>query len=561
MLRMYTDHLLRKQTELSGTWKMEQFSDKEELLGTYTAVVPSCWQSTRGLEDFRGHCKYTKKIYTGGGNIRLVFKGVSHTADVWLDGKYIAHHYTAYTPFDTVVKNVAPGEHTLEVMADNRMTDYATLNFPNDYYSYGGITRPVILEELGNAYIHSLHITPEKTENGWKATFRLQVKNISGAANLKATVELLGKTLSFGIPENGDVTQTAEFTDVQVWSPENPALYIAKATLFEGETPADDLYERFGFREIKVVGDKIMLNGKPLFIKGFNRHEDFGGIGCAVPESIMNMDIDIILSTGANLIRTSHYPNDERFLDLCDERGVLVWEESHARQLYLPRMQLPHYRKQSADCIYEMITNHYNHPSIIMWGILNECETYSDFAVECYRKQIAQIKSLDRSRPTTQATNKYCKDQTHDQPDILSFNLYNGWYYDDDPKEFLAKIKAYADENGGAGKPYIVSEFGAAAIYGYRSFAEVKYSEERQAKILCNLIDAFSSVDYVSGLIVWLYADSRVDSDFSAWNSRPKAQNNKGVVDTYRQPKMAYYAVRDAFTKLPTYQLEEKANG
>ncbi len=557
MFRMFDDHFVRKQISLCSSYKMEKLSNEGEVLGTYTVTVPSCWQSTIGLEDFRGQCRYSKKINTNGGNIRFVFKGVSHTADVYFDGKHIAHHYNAYTPFDALALGVSAGEHELQIVADNRFSEDSTLHIPNDYYSYGGITRPVIMEEIGDAYIEYLHITPIKLQNSWEAKIEVLIKSLKDDNNLSLKVEVLDKVLDFDVKfcdgEYKAVSSVA-FENVNVWSIENPNLYIAKARLYNADMVIDDLLERFGFREIKTEGRKILLNGKQLFIKGFNRHEDFGGIGCAIPENIMNMDIDIILSTGANLIRTSHYPNDERFLDLCDERGVLVWEEAHARQIFLETMSLPNFRKQSANCIEEMITSHYNHPSIILWGILNECDTYSDYAVECYIAQIDQIKSLDKSRPTTQATDKFFKDKTHGLPDIISFNIYDKWYANNNPKAHLDEIKKYVDNNGGNDKPMLISEFGAAAIYGYRSFSEVKWSEERQAKVIYELIDDYSSIDYLSGVIIWQYADARVDSEFREWNSRPKAQNNKGIVDCYRQPKMSYYAVKNSFSKIPTYK-------
>lgn len=147
-----------------------------------------------------------------------------------------------------------------------------------------------------------------------------------------------------------------------------------------------------------------------------------------IPVQLMAQDLDLMADMGANAVRTCHYPNDERFLDLCDERGFLVWEENHARGLKLHDMQNPNFERQCEDCIREMIENHYNHPAIVIWGILNECASDTPEGRVMYQKQFEQIKSLDTTRPTTTATCQHFKDLCLDLPDVVSFNIYSGWY-------------------------------------------------------------------------------------------------------------------------------------
>lgn len=558
MIRMFDVHNERKQREIGGYWRMEKLTADGSVAEVYTATVPSCWESMRGLEDFRGRCRYIKKVSTCGGNLRLIFKGVSHTADVRFDGEHIAHHYNAYTQFETVISKVDAGEHTIEVVADNTFSDKSTLHFPNDYKSYGGITRPVILEELNDAYIKYAHITPILRDGKWFARIEVEVDNISSVfENLALTVTTEGKEqTATDVFFDNDVYKTEfsfSFDDVTEWTPENPKLYTVNLKLFDGEKIIDDLNERFGFREVKTEGNRILLNGKPIYIKGFNRHEDYGTLGCAVPEGIMAEDLDIIIASGANLVRTSHYPNDERFLDMCDERGILVWEEAHARQIYTDRMKNPNFKKQAIDGIDEMIINHYNHPSIILWGVLNECDSVSEVGREAYTFHFNRIKELDSSRLTTTASNKYFKDICHDLPDVISFNYYPQWYYNGNPKEYLERLRKYVTDSCGIDKPMLISEFGGAAIYGYRSFSNVKWSEDRQAEIMDNLINIFYDIDFLSGMIIWQFADCRVDSEFPEFTARPKTQNNKGVLDIYRQPKMSYYTVCKNFSKKENY--------
>ncbi len=559
MIRMFEAHEKRNQKELGGLWKLETLSKNGDVTGVYSIAVPSVWESVHGLEDYRGRGRYSTKVFTASENVRLVFKGISHTADIYFDGKHVGHHYNAYTPFTVALTDIEAGEHLLEVVADNSFSPDSALHVPNDYRTYGGINRPVAIEELSNAYIEYLHVKNTRTEKGWDTEFVAKICRFKdNGKTYTASAELAGKTVEFGnIVFDGDsaiITAKAEYSGVDEWLPETPNLYFAHAKLFESGEYIDDLKERIGFRDVKIDGEKILVNGKQVFLKGFNRHEDYATLGSAVPENIMVYDLDIIAATGSNFIRTCHYPNDERFLDMCDEKGFFVWEEGHARGLNEDRMRNPNFKKQSADCIEEMVLNHFNHPSIIMWGILNECASHTEYGAECYKLQYDQLKELDPSRPRTSATCQHLKDLCYDMEDIVSINIYPKWYVNTDIMEYYGKIKEYIDTCLSSPKPIIVSECGGAAIYGYRSFSNVKWSEDRQCDVLKELIETLSSTEEISGIAIWQFADCRIDDDFKDWNSRPKTQNNKGIVDIYRNPKQGYYTVRDCFGKIKPYK-------
>ncbi len=560
---MFETNEKRNQRELGGLWKLETLSASGEVTGVYSASVPSVWETICGLEDYRGLGKYSTTVRTKSSNVRLVFKGVSHTGDVYFDGRHVGHHYNAYNPFTVEVGAVSEGEHLLEVIADNRFSPDSALHVPNDYRTYGGINRPVAIEELGNAYIEYLHVKNSRGEKCWESEIVAKVRRFGeNSSEYSAELTLAGKTITLecaGFEENAAIfSAKTAFEGVDEWMPETPSLYIAHAKLFENGEYIGDLKERIGFRDIKIDGEKILINGKQIFLKGFNRHEEYGTLGCAVPESLMNFDLDIIASTSANFVRTSHYPNDERFLDMCDERGFFVWEEGHARGLDENKMKNPNFKKQSADCLEEMVINHYNHPSIIIWGILNECASHTEYGAECYKLQYDQLKALDPSRPRTSATCYHLKDLCYDMEDIISLNIYPRWYtwYGNDyaPLEHYQKIREYIDTCVSSKKPIIISECGAAAIYGYRTFSHVKWSEDRQCDVIKELIEGLSASDEISGVAIWQFADCRIDGDFRDWNSRPKTQNNKGIVDIYRNPKQSYYTVKECFGNIKSYK-------
>lgn len=561
MIRLFRQHYIRETEELEGVWEFRlDGCDK-----VYQLAVPGCMEQHPDLLKTRGTGVYAREVYVEqDGNIRLEFKGVSHTGDIFWDGEQIAHHYNAFTGFSAVVRNVKKGRHRLEVRIDNTFGEHSALHVPNDYYTYGGITRPVAMERVADTYISGVHFTPYLKDGVWKARLEIKIHNLAqrpaeiavesclerrGDGNCPQTFPISGAGWDRVVVEPDSetaLTAEQEFTDAAAWFHEDPALYLWNTVLSVNGIPVDDMTDRVGFREVKVSGRKILVNGEPVFLKGFNRHEDYAVVGCAVPFQLMMQDMDLMTDMGANAVRTCHYPNDERFLDLCDERGIFVWEENHARGFGLERMQNPNFDRQCEDCINEMIESHYNHPSIIIWGILNECASETAEGREKYARQYAQIRALDTSRPTTSATCRHLTDICLDLPDVVSFNMYSGWYKDVPVAETNQKEIDWIRASGGADKPIIVSEFGAAAIYGYRDRARSKWSEERQADIIRENLEVYMNHPDICGVFVWQFADCRVTEE-EWFSTRARSHNNKGIVDEYRRPKMAYDVIREMF--------------
>ena len=547
MVRLFKMNNIRKLDELDGLWDFAVLGSDDFC----KMPVPACWEMLPDFATYRGKAIYKKTIHVfEQTNLRLVFKGVSHTARVFFNGVFIAEHYNAYTPFYTVIRNVSPGAHEILVEVDNSFSESSSLHMPNDYYTYGGIVRPVVCEYLPSAYIERIEFLPKKNNEKWQACIKVFVNNISDKSTvLTLRAEINGATLTFGsktFSNNGVFEGTFDMPDVKEWNPNAPNLYILNTVLFEDTIAIDDLNERVGFREIVVYGEKILLNGKEIFIKGFNRHEDHPCFGMSLNFQAMATDIALIKDLNANTVRTSHYPNDELFLDLCDEHGIMVWEENHARGLNEVKMRNPNFDKQCYDCIDEMVKNHFNHPSIIIWGILNECASNTEYGRACYENQINQIKSMDTSRPVTFATHFKYRDISLDLADIISWNIYFGWYEDIPAIDGVTKLLEYSDSAGGCGKPVIISEFGGGAIPGYRDRRRVKWSEERQCDILADTLSAYLNHKRITGAIIWQFCDCLVTEE-EWFDKRPRTKNNKGIVDQFRQPKLAYDVVKDHF--------------
>lgn len=552
MDRLFATHQIRISQEAAPLWNFRTL-DEGGLDKPIRTLVPGAWETLPQLRSYRGRGVYEQTI-TAGGNLRFQFGGVSFRAKVSLDGQEIASHYGAYTAFDAIVPDVPEGQHTLTVEVDNRFGEDSALHVVNDYYSYGGITRPVVIEQLPDAYITRLHVTPILTDEGWKAAVETTIRHLADAPAAYSLHIIIDGLAGGDIPvtlEAKAETVTSALIDcpsAEPWQPLDPKLYTITARLEKDGQPVDDLIDRFGFRQVQVQGRDILFNGEKLLLKGFNRHEDYGSFGCAIPLSAMQQDLDLMLDLGCNCVRTCHYPNDPRFLDLCDELGILVWEESHARGLTEEQMRNPHFMEQTLLCTREMVQQHYNHPAIFIWGCLNECADNCEYGADCYLQTYQQLRELDQSRPITAALLERPGGLIFGDSDVVSVNLYPQWYHD---KPVQVQIDEKLEEirtHGGDNKPVIISEIGAGAIYGYHDpFGQAKWSEERQCAILRKQIETVLADPELSGVFLWQFADCRICDEW--FTSRPRSYNNKGVVDEFRRPKMSYAVVKELFRR------------
>lgn len=555
MLRLFDTHEVRSADTLDGVWDFTTAADRTDrrkLPADYPRkiLVPSGWEQIPGLENYRGR-GWLRTTVCGreGKALRLVFGGVSHTGTVYVDGKEYGGHYDAFTPWDVVIPGLGSGSHELVVEVDNTFGEHSGLHKENDYYTYGGITRPVEAQWVPEVYIDRVFATPVRRGGTWRLDVRLLLRTWGAqAVSRRVTLQLDGTECDLGecTIEPGPATEVrGRITDLDVepWSPADPKLYFLRAALLDGKETVDDCIDRVGFREIKCRGRKILLNGEPIRLRGYNRHEDHGQFGCAIPPEAMACDLHILRDLGCNFVRTCHYPNDMRFLDLCDEMGFAVWEESHARQVDFDH---PRCVEQLLVNTREMVEWHWNRPSILMWGSLNECESDTPRGRKVHADVLGLIKELDPHRPVTFASNKQKRDRCLDLVDIVSWNRYDAWYggaVDNIEPAIKDAFKWLAsDASGGKGKPVIMSEFGAGAIPGWRNPNRQRWTEEYQCDVLDESLRVYLNHKNISGVAIWQYCDCRITGGL--WNRRPRTMNNKGTVDEHRRRKLAYDVVR-----------------
>lgn len=562
MVRLFQRHIKRKVSLLDGIWRFktdpENKGKDEQWYKNFPSdsmeiVVPSCWNHEFDLYDYEGWAWYATTFTTTERNINLMFHGVTGQAEIFLDGDYIGSHYGGFTGFEFLIKDVNPGKHTLVVFVDNTLDDMNTIPLARvDWFHYGGIIRSVELMELKTAWIKDYKISYQLNASFNEAALTLYVtlegmneEEISDQLNIYIDDELI-KTVPVTI--SGEVKlqiNNIVLKNIKLWDPQRPNLYNIQFELHK-----DDVIERIGFREIKVENGKILLNNKEIKLKGVNRHEDHPDWGFAMPLKLMKRDMTIIKDLGCNAIRGSHYPNSEVFLDLCDQEGILFWEEIPlwgypdkvlGNKVILDRGLQMHR---------EMIKRDYHHPSIIIWGLHNEIDTRVQDAYDLTKSFVEKIRAIDNSRLLTYATMFPLEDICLSFVDIVSINQYIGWYGEelDEWPEFLEKVKEKLRNEGLSHMPIIMSEFGAGAIYGDSTFEGPKWTENYQEKYLDYTLKLFKDEPSIVGTYIWQYCDIRTSKEMCL--SRPRSFNNKGLVNEYRKPKMAYWTVRKLYREM-----------
>ncbi len=255
----------------------------------------------------------------------------------------------------------------------------------------------------------------------------------------------------------------------QLWSPDTPYLYTVRTVIYDGEKAADRVEIPLGFRWFSFDADKgLFLNGKPLKLRGVNRHQDYKGMGSAVPNDLHRKDLEIIKDMGANFVRLAHYPQASAVLETADRLGLIVWEE-------IPTVNyITHSLEFAQTCkvmLTEMIRQHYNHPSVLMWGYMNEVwlrgpektPEYVDKAVELARELEEVLRREDPTRASVMAmhrSNLYNESGIAGIPQVAGWNLYSGWYSGE-----LADFGKFLDSQRREfpNRPVIVSEYGASS--------------------------------------------------------------------------------------------------
>lgn len=559
MIRLFEQSYKRKIYDLDGVWKFatDSFNTgfKQSFHTDFPAdekniCVPCSWNCLLGMENYIGVAWMKTEFVTEKKNIKIVFGAVNNDAIVYIDGNKIGEHIGGFTEFSFIVENLEPGNHILTLRIDNTQTESDTIPLKRaDWFNHGGIMRSVEIHEFDNVIVDNIKIDYDLDLKLKKADISLNtqiycISPIEDSLVLKIDSQTkMQKNIKLNSGIN-TIKQNLSIENIKIWDIDSPNLYMF--TVAFGE---DELNERTGFRTIEIKGKDFILNGRKIIFKGVNRHEEHPDWGFAVPFSITKKDVDIICDMNCNIIRGSHYPNSKLTLDYLDERGVLFWEE--IPMWGFPEEPLKNERvKQIGNKMHEeMVARDFNHPCIIIWGLHNEIATDTQAAYEMSEEFIKTLRRYDTKRLITFASMKPEKDICFPLADFISMNKYIGWYegtlkewdkFIDDFHTYLAKFDC-------EGKPVVISEFGAGGIWGNVSLENLKWTENYQAEAIDYMIKVFLRREDIAGMFIWQYCDMRSSHDMEL--TRARSYNNKGMLNEYRKPKMAYYAVKKAYAE------------
>lgn len=582
----------RLKLSLDGTWAFalgscveDQFDPAKPLPDAQPIAVPASYNDqndqTTALRRHYGWAWYQRKVtlptFCAGQRVVLRFGSVTHTAKVWLNGQLIAQHKGGFTPFEAdVTALLHPGETVLLTVACDNRVNHSTLpvgnedgqlaffgsdnagipsveaakraaapqNRPNfDFFNYAGIHRPVWLYTTPKEYIEDVTVVPAVD-----GTVQYAVKT-TGSAPVHVTVlDADGNAVASAEGAEGTIT----IPEVHLWEPRpgTPYLYTLHITC------GADVYDQtFGVRSIEVRGTQVLLNGKPLYFKGFCKHEDFTAHGRGFDPVLNVKDVNLIHWANANAVRTSHYPYAEEFYDLCDREGILVMDETPAVGIgggaaVNPYKEYPlaeHHRQVLA----EMIHRDKNHPCVVLWSLGNEpdLEHFPQDAYDYWHPLYELAHQLDpQNRPVTLVCcqNDYTKDITTRTMDIVCINRYYGWYnLSGDLDNAAYAFKKELDFWETIDKPLILSEYGADTVAGMHGFAPEMFTEEFQVEYYRTINGCLDERRFVVGEWPWNFAD------FSTQQGpmRVGSCNRKGLFTRERTPKLAAHYFRDRWGK------------
>ncbi|MBW7896943.1 MAG: beta-galactosidase [Opitutaceae bacterium] len=567
---MSTTPTLRPVHSLDGLWNFAFLGEIDLAAFTPHAIgfpfekvpVPSAFDALPAWAGKRGAAVYRTTFAVPPGHpAQLQFGAVSLWSRVYVDGQSLHENACGYAPFRVAVPPAARAERELLVLVDNRF-DFERVPMHEhyfDFYQYGGILRSVALRVLPVAAPYLEHVLVSPTDHYRAGEIELAL-HFGGIKNGESRVALAfddqSATSVFTLPvADGRAVTTVRVPAPRLWSPNAPALHTVRVTLHPvgADAAVDDMTVRFGLRRIEARDGHLWLNGEMLRLRGYNRHEWHPNFGPCTPTLQMYADIQLLQDLGCNFVRGSHYQQDQRFLDLCDELGLLVWEENLGWGQRERTFASEKFQRDHRVALEAMLLHSYNHPSVILWGFLNEAGTDADYVRPVFEESAALIRALDPRRPLTYASMFALTDRHYDLADVISLNLYPGWYNCEDhprPLELvrphLAACFDHIDRAGFAAKPVLVSEIGAEGLYGWHDAHHDFFTEEYQAAYLTEACAAALGHPRCSGIALWHFSDARTYSGCRAMR-RPRTYNNKGTFDEYRRPKLAAAAVRAAF--------------
>jgi beta-glucuronidase len=506
--------------------------------------VPGDWNSQKeslyyyeGLLWYQRDFEYHPKPQT---HVFLHIGAANYAAHVFVNDVHVCDHEGGFTPFDCEVTSaVKDGDNFVVIAVDNtRALDHVP-TIKSDWWNYGGITRDVSLVEVPEAFIddEELHLTKSGEIDGY-----VHVVQAGAGMAVKLNIPELHVDQSVAVGEDGRASFSVHPSGLEVWTPEHPRLY--KVDFSAGE---DHLSDDVGFRTIEVQGDQILLNGKPIFLRGVSiQGEAPIRSGRAWSDEDVSTLVGWAKELHCNFIRLAHYPHEERMTRLADKQGLLVWSEIPV--YWSIDWTNPHTFDVAKQQLHEMIRRDHNKASVILWSMSNETPI-SPARTTFIGNLAAEARKEDPTRLITSAmlTPFHGKTAVLDDPlgadlDVLGYNEYIGWYMG---KPDEAPLFKWEDPMH---KPVIISEFGGGAKAGLHGPADQRFTEEYQAELFQQQFLMFRDMPFLRGISPWVLMDFR-----SPTRLLPGIQdgyNRKGLFSDKGEKKKAFFVLQDYYAKM-----------
>jgi beta-glucuronidase len=541
----------RYQPSDNGYFKNAKPKSKTELIeydfdSSVTLNVPGDWNTQSDqLFFYEGTVWYkTSFDYQRKPNRRVFvyFGAANYVADVYLNGEKLGQHEGGFTPFNfEITKLVRDAANFLVVKVDNKRRRDAVPTLMTDWWNYGGLTREVKLVETPATFVHDYMVQLQKGSrqrvNGW-------VKLAGETLNQRITVRIPEAGVSKTFTADNSGLAAIDFNaELKLWSPENPKLYDVS---IEAET--DQVRDQIGFRSIETRGTDILLNGRPIFLRGICIHEEAplrGG------RAYSREDAQTLLGwakeLGVNFVRLAHYPHNEFMIREADRMGILVWSEIPV--YWTIQWENPATLENARNQLGEMIARDKNRAAVVIWSVANETPL-SEVRLSFLKNLISHARSLDNTRLMSAAMERHYINETTqmiDDPlgeylDVLGCNEYVGWY--DGLPEKADRLEWRSKYQ----KPLVMSEFGGDALYGHRGDALTRWTEEYQESIYQHQIAMLKKIPFLRGTSPWILADFR-----SPRRPLPRIQdywNRKGLISSRGEKKKAFYVLQQWYREL-----------
>jgi beta-glucuronidase len=579
----------RSISDLSGIWEFkkdpENIGIKNQwfngLTETRSIAVPGSWnEQFTDSRDYLDAVWYQTEAFVpenwSDEEVWIRFGSVNYHATVWVNGQQLGIHEGGNLPFAFDISKVTKtGEkNTIVVRVENELkpsrvptgdvpngffSNYPKSNF--DFFPYAGINRKVWLYTLpkkGKISDITVKTNFEKTTGKVTVAIKKVGAVKSGEVILTGDKNSITKSFKFS---KGKATVEIDVPQVNLWSIENPFLYDLKVVIKDNDTPLDQYQLPVGIRTVAVNEKTILLNGEPVFLKGFGKHEDFPIFGRGVANPVIVKDYALLKWIGANSYRTSHYPYDEEYYRMADREGILIIDEIPAVGLFFhgDKNDVAERQRMCKQYLEELYYRDKNHPSVIMWCVANEpFPEKINFSIEggeptdpdsivAFQELFDLIRSLDNTRLTTLVGVMGGPLEWIGLADVICINRYWGWYAQSGE---IAKGAAVLNQEieglySAFKKPIIVSEFGVDTYPGMHAEQPEMFTEEYQKEFIKAYLDVADSKEYVTGMHIWAFADFKTTQGIIRFGG----MNYKGVFTRDRKPKMAAHYLKERWTK------------